>query len=89
MSGLRYTFAHAAEQKPLPFVHMLVGGVHIKNGGEGDSDPAFAIGAGFEQILKKAGPDGPAIRAQVDYIVRPGDVNLRFSVGLAWKWSKH
>lgn len=92
MGGLRYTFAGDQHQKHLPFVEVLLGGVHNKdddgNGNsEGDADPALAIGAGYEHVMSGS-PYGWGIRVQGGYIVRPGDVTPRISVGLVKRFGK-
>jgi hypothetical protein len=85
LTGVRYMFVASHAQKKIPFVQVLVGGTHVKTNGVGDTDPAVAVGAGFEYILKDS-PKGWGIRVQADYIVRPGDVSPRLSAGIAKRW---
>jgi hypothetical protein len=82
---VRYMFVARHDQKKVPFVQVLVGGTHVKTNGEGDADPALAVGGGFEYIVKNS-PKGWGIRIQADYIVRPGDVSPRLSAGLVKRW---
>jgi hypothetical protein len=78
LSGLRHTFAQKREQRWLPFAHALLGFVHARTRGAGDTDPALGFGAGIDRVL---GDSDWGVRAQLDYIVRPGDIAPRFSAG--------
>lgn len=84
LGGLRYTFAKTAHSSKLPFVHLMLGGVHTKSAGQGDGDAALALGGGFEYI-PSGSPGGFGFRVQADYIVRPGDVQPRVSAGIVWR----
>jgi hypothetical protein len=63
-------------------VHFLAGGVYATDGAEKDTDPAFAIGGGWEYVPRRsASTEGWAIRVHADYLVRPGEDFPRVSVG--------
>ena len=89
MGGLRYTFAGESHQKHLPFVEVLLGGAHNDDddGSDADADPALAIGAGYEHVMSGS-PGGWGIRVQGGYIVRPGDITPRISVGFVKRFKK-
>jgi hypothetical protein len=85
LTGLRYAFVSTHDQNKVPFVQVLVGGTDVKTSGVRDTDPALALGGGFEYIPQNS-PKGWGIRAQVDYIVRPGDISPRLSAGVVKRW---
>ena len=97
MGGLRYTMAGDSHQQHLPFVEVLLGGVHVENGerrrgrgkraDQGDADPALAIGTGYEYVMSGS-PGGWGIRVQGEYVVRPDDITPRLSVGIVKRFKK-
>ena len=87
LGGLRHTFSSSTDQRSLPFVHVLLGGVRTSRAGASDTDPAVAFGAGFEHMLGDV-DSGWGFRAQLDYIVRPGDVAPRFSAGVVKRFPR-
>jgi hypothetical protein len=85
LSGIRYTFAQAADQKVLPFVQLLLGTAESKDHGGSDWDGAVAIGVGVERIVRGSVESGYGVRGQADFIVS-GDSGARLSFGIMKRW---
>jgi hypothetical protein len=82
--GLRFTFAKAKNQKSVGFVHGLIGAAHRK--ADGVRDQAFLAGGGggWEYVFSHSF----AFRAQGDVLARDGDVNLRVSLGIVFRFDR-
>lgn len=90
MAGLRYSFAATTEQRHLPFAHVMIGAAETSNRISGDWGFGAALGGGVESVIWGDGESGSGVRAQADFIVRPGDNSARVTVGFFKRWpAKH